>query len=90
MINNILVLIAGASGAGKSTVINNLLKRSNKNFSRISTYTTRKPRQGEVPNEQYKFISEEEFLELQRMSTIISLLKCGKLLLWLSQNRHGR
>lgn len=61
--NNLLVVISGPSGSGKSEIIKRILNRRN-DVKRISTYTTRKPRKNENNKEQYNFISIEEYLKL--------------------------
>lgn len=73
--NNILLIIVGASGGGKSTIINNILRSDSQKFKRVSTYTTRHPRTGENNGEQYQFITAEEFLKLQKQD---KLLACSK------------
>ncbi len=55
-----VVVIAGPSGSGKNTILEELLKRSN-NCARLVTATTRKPRDGERDGVDYHFISIEEF-----------------------------
>lgn len=59
--NNLLVIISGTSGGGKSTIIKRLLSQNNQSYRRISTYTTRPKRDGEVDAEQYYFISKERY-----------------------------
>ena len=58
-----LVVLSGPSGAGKDTVLNNLLAK-NKNIRISTSATTRSPREGEVDGEDYYFISNEEFVQL--------------------------
>ena len=62
-LDNLVVVISGPSGSGKSTVIQEILLKK-KNTARISTYTTRKPRVGEIDGRQYNFISPKEYLKL--------------------------
>ena len=52
----LLVVLSGPSGAGKDTVLNNLLAK-NKNIRISTSATTRSPREGEVDGEDYYFIS---------------------------------
>lgn len=58
-----LYVISGPSGSGKSEIIKRILNER-KNVNRISTYTTRVPREGERNGEQYNFITTKEYLEL--------------------------
>ena len=61
-----LVVISGPSGAGKGTIVNELLNMYKKNNDKVKlsiSYTTRSPREGEENGVNYHFISEEEFLE---------------------------
>lgn len=56
-----LVIVSGCSGVGKNTVINELLKRSNK-LKLLKTCTTRNPRVGEdLVNGNYIYLSKSEF-----------------------------
>jgi guanylate kinase len=59
----LLVVISGPSGVGKDTLIERLRQRdSNLHYS--VSYTTRKPRPGEVDAVNYFFVSRERFEEL--------------------------
>ncbi|RJP30365.1 MAG: guanylate kinase [Actinobacteria bacterium] len=55
-----LFVVAGPSGAGKGTLIGELLKRYPSASLSVSA-TTRRPRPGEVDGLQYYFLDEEEF-----------------------------
>lgn len=55
-----LIIISGPSGSGKGTIISEYLKKHDDAWLSISC-TSRKIRPGDVPNETYYFISEEEF-----------------------------
>ncbi len=52
-------VVAGPSGAGKDTLIKEVLKDLDAHLS-VSA-TTRKPRSGEVDGRDYRFLSDEEF-----------------------------
>jgi len=55
-----LIVLSGPSGVGKSTVISQLLGRRPDIYFSVS-YTTRKPREGEVDGVNYHFVSRETF-----------------------------
>ncbi len=57
-----VVVFAGPSGSGKDTVLNKVLEKS-KNSLKLTTATTRQPREGEVNGVDYYFISRKEFEE---------------------------
>jgi guanylate kinase len=58
-----LFVVAGPSGAGKGTLVRELLQRYPSTWLSVST-TTRKPRHGESEGKQYYFIEKNEFREL--------------------------
>ena len=55
-----LIVLSGPSGVGKSTVISKLLSERKDIYFSVS-FTTRKPREGEVDGVNYNFVSREEF-----------------------------
>lgn len=61
-----LFIVSAPSGAGKSSLIDALLKRFNNDDSmRLSiSHTTRDPRPGEIDHVSYHFVKEEEFKAL--------------------------
>ncbi|MCL4361500.1 guanylate kinase [Candidatus Dependentiae bacterium] len=61
--NGKLFLIAAPSGAGKTTLVNELLTsfKDIYNIHRVITYTSRHPRGNEVTGQDYHFISSIEF-----------------------------
>jgi guanylate kinase len=64
MSKGILFVLSGPSGVGKNTVLDELFK----NFEGVSysvSATTRERREGEVEGEDYFFISEAEFKEIE-------------------------
>ena len=58
-----LIIISAPSGAGKGTIIRELLN-VNKNLYLSISATTRAPRVGEVPNQSYYFYEKNKFLDL--------------------------
>ena len=54
-----LIIFSGASGAGKNTVITELLKSDD--FALLPTYTTREKRDGETEGSPYCYLTEAEF-----------------------------
>ena len=57
-----LIIISGPSGAGKDTIVNELLKK-NKNIVLSVSKTTRAPRKGEEEGKDYYYVTKEEFLK---------------------------
>lgn len=56
----LVIVLSAPSGAGKTTLCNNLLK-AEKNVERAITCTTRPPRTGEADGVDYYFLAQEEF-----------------------------
>src|ERR1700682_123628 len=59
----LLIVISGPSGVGKDTLIKRLLELDHKLVYSVSG-TTRKPRPGEVPDQNYTFLTREQFKRL--------------------------
>ncbi len=57
----LIFIISAPSGAGKTTVIKNFLKKHKKDFVLSISVTTRKPRKNEKDGRDYFFISREKF-----------------------------
>lgn len=57
-----IIVLLGASGSGKSTIENELA--THHGFEKIISYTTRKPRDGEVNGRDYYFTNNETFKEM--------------------------
>ena len=55
-----LIVVSGPSGAGKDTIVSELLKKNDNIWLSVSA-TSRKPRKGEVEGVNYFFIEEKEF-----------------------------
>ena len=62
-LERLLFVVAGPSGVGKNTIINQLLA-NHPQMGRVRTYTTRERREDEVEGEQYHFVTPEQFREL--------------------------
>ncbi|MGQ9705658.1 MAG: guanylate kinase [bacterium] len=61
--NNILFVISGPSGVGKTLICKNLIEVVNGISFSVST-TTRPSRNGEIEGVDYYFVSEEEFIKM--------------------------
>ena len=59
----ILVVVSGFSGAGKGTLMKELLKRYD-NYALSVSATTRQPKEGEKDGEDYFFVSREYFQQM--------------------------
>lgn len=58
-----LIVISGASGVGKGTVLGKMMEKR-KDFSFSVSATTRQPRKGEVDGVHYYFVTRERFVEM--------------------------
>lgn len=58
-----LILLSGVSGAGKDTIKKELIARMN-NVDSLPSYTSRKPRENDVPGETYNFVTTQEFKKM--------------------------
>ncbi|VEJ09641.1 guanylate kinase [Actinobacillus delphinicola] len=71
-----LYIISAPSGAGKSSLINALLKEKNMHSMMVSvSHTTRNPRPGEVDGVHYHFVSVEEFEALIEKGAFLEYAK---------------
>lgn len=59
-----LIAVCGESASGKNTLVDLLVAKHPEIFHRKVSYTTRKPRFGEIKGEDYHFITREEFFDL--------------------------
>lgn len=57
-----IIALLGASGSGKSTLEKEL--STHYGFNKITSYTTRKPREGEVNGKDYWFVDNDTFKEI--------------------------
>ena len=58
-----LVILSGVSGSGKDTIKKELIKRM-ENVESMASYTSREPREGEIPGQTYNYVSKAEFEEM--------------------------
>lgn len=61
---NLILVICGPAGIGKTTVCDRLLQDFDDRLSRVITTTTRKPRSGEEAGKDYFFITVKKFKNL--------------------------
>ena len=64
-----LVILSGVAGAGKDTIIKEIVKRMS-NVKTIPSLTSREPRRDDIPGQTYIFVSREEFEEKIRNDEI--------------------
>ena len=76
-----LIILSAPSGAGKTTICKELLKK-NKNWQFSVSVTTREKRDHEKDGIDYEFVSKEKFTELERFGELIETQ-------WVHGNRYG-
>jgi guanylate kinase len=90
-----MLMVVAPSGAGKSSLVNALLKQD-KDIGLSVSFTTRAPRPGEVNGREYNFLSEAEFLERKAAGDFLEWAKVhgnyyGTSKSWIeSQMKNGR
>lgn len=70
MSRGLLIVISGPSGVGKDTLIRRLLELDPRLIYSVSG-TTRRPRPGERPDENYTFLTREQFEELVKKGAFL-------------------
>ena len=65
-----LIVISGASGVGKGTVVKKMMARREDLYFSVSA-TTRPPRPGEVDGKDYYFVTRERFQEMIRRGEML-------------------
>ena len=71
--DGIMIILSSPSGAGKTTLVG--LLSQNPKFEISISHTTRKPRQNEIQNKDYYFVSEHEFKRLIRNEEFLEYAK---------------
>ena len=66
-----VLVIAGPTGSGESTITNEIVKRHPDRVKRIVTATTRQKRAGEVDGVDYYFFTKERFLKEKEAGNIL-------------------
>ena len=74
--DGIMVILSSPSGAGKTTLVNLLSKQDN--FEVSISHTTRQPRQNEIPNKDYYFVSDDKFKRLIKNEEFLEYAKVFK------------
>ena len=74
MDKGLLLVISGPAGAGKGTVIAEMLSRCD-NFELSVSATTRKPRQGETDGVDYFFLEEKKFVQMIKNGEFLEYAK---------------
>ncbi|MDY6340663.1 MAG: guanylate kinase [Lachnospiraceae bacterium] len=69
-----LIVVSGFSGAGKGTLMKNLLRRGDRYALSVSM-TTRSPRPGEADGKDYYFVSTEKFEETIKAGGLLEYAK---------------
>jgi guanylate kinase len=69
-INHKIFLVIGPSGVGKGAVVKEVMKKI-PILKRFSSFTTRKPRKGEINGDEYFFVTEKKFSELIKNNQLL-------------------
>lgn len=67
----ILVVVSGFSGAGKGTIMKNLMDKYGDDYALSISATTRDPRPGEVNGKDYFYVSKQEFEQMIKDDKLI-------------------
>lgn len=67
----ILIVVSGFSGAGKGTLMKELLTRYEEKYALSISATTRGPRDGEVHGREYFFVTQDEFKKMIAQDELI-------------------
>jgi len=69
--DNILVIVSGFSGAGKGTIMKELVSRYQDQYALSISATTREPREGEVHGREYYFLDDAVFEKMIEKGALI-------------------
>ncbi|MBI4190135.1 MAG: guanylate kinase [Betaproteobacteria bacterium] len=86
-----LFIVCAPSGAGKTSLVNELLK-ADPGIKLSVSYTTRKPRAGEVDGREYHFVTEQKFAHMAEQgefleSALVHGNQYGTSQRWISEQR---
>lgn len=68
--NGLIFLLISPSGSGKTSILNNVINTFS-DIERFITYTTRKPRIGEVNGRDYFFVNKKQFYKLIQENELV-------------------
>lgn len=85
----ILFVVSSPSGGGKGTLIQRVLSRL-QNLSYSVSYTTRKPRNGEVNGREYFFVTPEQFSQMVERNDFLEWAKVHSHLYGTSRSQVSR
>jgi len=71
--DGVMIILSSPSGAGKTTLVNLLSKLDN--FEISISHTTRQPRQSEIKNKDYFFVSDDQFKRLIKNGEFLEYAK---------------
>ena len=74
--DGVMIILSSPSGAGKTTLVSLLSKLEN--FEVSISHTTRKPRNNEIPDKDYYFVSNEKFERLIKNEEFLEYAKVFK------------
>lgn len=87
--NGILFVVSSPSGGGKGTLIQRVLSRL-QNLSYSVSYTTRKPRNGEVNGREYFFVTPQQFSRMVEQNDFLEWAKVHSHLYGTSRSQVAR
>ncbi len=71
----ILIVVSGFSGAGKGTIMKELIRKHSEDYALSVSATTRQPREGEENGREYFFKTKEEFEKMIAKDELIEYAK---------------